>query len=520
MKSSRIDSVILVLALLFVLSLLTVCTKSLGAVELKPQYGGTLRIGETFEGISVGYPPKILMMTGYREAAPAIETLFRVDKTGKVVPWLATGSTDDVAAKTITLTLRRGIKFHDGTDFNAEAVKWNLDQCMAAKTAGTGKFKSVDVIDNDTVRIYLTQWDSTTTTHLAQAVGMMISPTAYKKNGEQWCANHPVGTGPFEFVSWEKDVRMVHKKFGGYWQKGKPYLDRIEFSPISDSLTRLISLKKGELDLMMTQSAKDIAPLEKEGYVVSRQLQGSGTYGIIPDSSNPKSPWADVRVRQAAQHAIDTEAIVKTIFYGEAEAANQWIYKGHWGHNPNVTGYPYNPTKAKQLLAEAGYPNGFKTKLLYRTTPEYDQLTAAIQAYLKVVGIDIELDPGQTARYNQIAYSGGRWEGLIWNTVSSNPDVTAALVDRYAGDGRNYSLMLVPDDYAKAIQNAVAASDFEAKQRWTKEAMKLMIDKYCLQILLYCRKDLAVSPRSLHNHGYCATPNTASWSPEEAWLER
>ena len=93
----------------------------------------------------------------------------------------------------------------------------------------------------------------------------------------------------------------------------------------------------------------------------------------VPDSANPKSPFADLRVRQAAQYAIDTEAIAKTIFYGEVEPANQWIYKGHWGYNPSVVGYPYNPAKAKQLLAEAGYPNGFKTKLLYRTSPESDQ---------------------------------------------------------------------------------------------------------------------------------------------------
>ena len=105
----------------------------------------------------------------------------------------------------------------------------------------------------------------------------------------------------------------------------------------------------------------------------------------------------------------------KTILYGEAESANQWIYKGHWGYNPAVVGYPYNPEKAKKLLAEAGYPNGFKTKLLYRTSPENDQIYTAVQGYLKAVGIDVELDPSQSGRYDQIALRGGKWEGLIQN---------------------------------------------------------------------------------------------------------
>ena len=518
----RLRKGICIVGMVFILVtlLLMASATPLFAAELKPRYGGTLRVADQYDGISIGYPPKSSPVYSQRQVAPALEPLFRTDKTGKPIPWLATGEMSNVAAKTITLPLRKGVKFHDGTDFNAEAVKWNLEQYMAAKSGGTEKFKSIDIIDDYTVRINLNEWDNTITSNLAYTIGAIISPTAYKKNGEEWCAKNPVGTGPFQFVSWVKDTRTIYKKFDNYWQKGKPYLDRIEWTPIGDQLTRQLSLRKGELDLALTIAAKDLAGLEKDGYVVTRRTGGGGTLGVVHDSANPKSPFADVRVRQAAQYAIDTEAIVKAIFFGEAEPANQFIYKGHWGYNPSVVGYPYNPAKAKQLLAEAGYPNGFKTKILYITGPQDDQMYTAVQGFLKAIGIDAELDPAQQARWNQMALGGSQWEGLILGGTGGNPDVAGILASRYVGGGKYYSQMLLPDDYAKAIRNAIAAPDFETKQKWVQEVMKLIVDKYCLRTVFCSRKDFAISQPYLHNHGFYETPNTAWWVPEDAWLER
>ena len=330
----------------------------------------------------------------------------------------------------------------------------------------------------------------------------------------------PGGNGPFEFVSWEKDVRTTYKKFPGYWQKGKPYVDRVEWTPISDTLTRQLSFRRGEQDLMLSVPQKDVAAIEKDGYTIARQRVGSGAVSLIPDSANPKSPWADLRVRQAAQYAIDGAALVKSVYYGEGEVTNQWIYKSSWAYNPSVVGYPYNPAKARQLLAAAGYPNGFKTKLLYRTNPQDDQLFTAVQGFLQAVGIQAELDPAQTARYNQISSQGANWEGLVVDALKPNPDVTAALAQQYIGGGKTFVSMAVPGDYLNAIQKAITAPDFKAKQKWTREALKLMADKHCLQIMLLCRIESAASQKYLHNHGFNGTPNTAWWTPEEAWLEK
>ncbi len=282
--------VILGAYLLTVLLLTGASVTPLSAAEPKPRYGGMMRMSDVLDGTSIGYPPKIVRLFANRQVAPAIETLLRTDKTGKPVPWLATAVKENAAAKTITLTLRKGVKFHDNTDFNAEAVKWNLEQHMAVKGPGTEKFQSIDVVNEYTIRINLSQWDSTVTNNLSQTLGMIISPAAVKKNGIDWAASHPTGTGPFLFVSWEKDTRTVYKKFPGYWQKGKPYLDEIVWTPIADSLIRVLSLRKGELDLILSVSPKDIASLEKEGFAVKRQFIGSGATSLVPDSANPKSP--------------------------------------------------------------------------------------------------------------------------------------------------------------------------------------------------------------------------------------
>jgi peptide/nickel transport system substrate-binding protein len=508
----------------FCLVFLLLAFQQISAAELgksqqsAPRYGGTLKIAERFDGASIGYPPKMPNSYSQRQAVPALETLFRSDQTGKTMPWLATGSKEDGKAKTITLTLRKDVKFHDGTDFNAEAVKWNLDLSKSVNAPGTEKFKSVDALDNYTVRINLTEWDSTVLSGFTQRLGMMISPTAYKKNGEEWCASHPVGTGPFEFVSWEKDTRTVYKKFDGYWQKGKPYVDRIEYNAINDSLTRLLALKKGELDVLLSPDAKDIGDLKNAGYPVNNPRVGSGAMSLIPESANPKSPFADLRVRQAVQHAIDTEGIVKAIYLGEAEPANQWIYKNHWAYNPSVVGYPYNPVRAKKLLADAGYSDGFKTKITYRVNPQSDRVFGAVQGYLKAVGIDVVLEPVQQGSYNQITQGGRKWEGLIEDMFSSYVDVVVPMSQLYSG-GKYFSQMLTPPDYLKAIQNAVSASDFKTKQRSIQQAMKLMTDKYCLQIILLCQSMAAVSQTYVHKHGFYETP-AITWTPEDVWLER
>ena len=240
---------------------------------------------------------------------------------------------------------------------------------------------------------------------------------------------------------------------------------------------------------------------------------------LVLDSASSDSPFSKLKVRQAAQHAIDQQAIIKAILYGQGTPTNQYINKGHWGYNDSVTGYSYDPAKAKQLLAEAGYPNGFKTKLTFRITGADDMWTVA-QGMLKAVGIDAALDAVQSGRYDQFAVQGGKWEGMIRSFQSRNVDVAAPLAQMYAGKGTYFKYMLYPEDYVKAIDNAISATDFSIKQKSIQEAMKLMADKYCLMTILYAPYGLAVSQTYVHDHSFATTADSFAWTPESVWLDK
>jgi peptide/nickel transport system substrate-binding protein len=496
-----------------------VSVQTIIAAQPKPRYGGTLTLSDMVEEQNIGYPPRMTNPPQQRQGAPALETLFRMDNTGKLTPWLATAIKEDPKAMTITLTLQKGVKFHDGTDFNAEAVKWNLEQSTTERSLGTEKIKSVEAIDSSTVRINLTSWDSTFTSSLSVNTGLMISPAAFKKNGADWCSNNPVGTGPFQIVSRQQGSRTSFKKFDGYWQKGKPYLDGIEFTYVQDPLTREMSLKKKEIDFIDTTYAGNLKAMEKEGFVVKRRLQPAGSRGFVFDSANPQSPFADVKVRQAVCYAIDTNAINNTIYYGEHKPAFQMAANGTWAYNPSIVGYPYNPAKAKKLLADAGYAKGFKTKFFYWSSPETDQMLASMQNYLKAVGIDAELEPLNVGRWLQLV-RGGKWEGMLMG-VGSGVDVLAMLNGMYTGASSGKLVqMLAPPDYLKAIKSGIEAKDFKSKQKYTQEAMKLMTDKYCLYLFLFIASEFSAQQPYVYDHGFLGSVNTGLWTPENAWVDK
>jgi peptide/nickel transport system substrate-binding protein len=482
-----------------------------------PKYGGVLKVSDVADPPSIGYPAKMIRGDANRQGGTAIETLFRYDVKGTLTPWLATGFKQDAKNKIITLTLRKGVKFHDDTDFNAEAVKWNLEQFIAAKAASTQNFESMTVVNDNTLQIKLAEWDSTALGNLAGTVGMMASPTACKKNGVDWASSHPVGTGPFQFVSWEKDKKTIFKKFPGYWQEGKPYLDGVEWTNITDPVTREMAFKGRELDVALFLDWSGLKNLESEGYIVNRMGLG-GASTLVPSSTNPNSPWAKLKVRQAAQYAINSPELVKTVLNGEANPTNQWTYKGNPAYNPTVVGYPYNPSKAKQLLKEAGYPNGFKTKIMFRKG-FYEQQIAAAQGYLQAVGIDAELDATMQARWDQTAM-GGAWEGLIFGAGSGEPDVLTLLAVRMSGLANWYKATDFPADYKNAVKVAIAAPDLKTKQKRVWDIQKMMIDKYCIAIMLWSGLQPSTEHLYVKNTGFMKNINSGFWTPEDTWLAK
>jgi ABC-type transport system substrate-binding protein len=352
-----------------------------------PKYGGTLRIVLGASPGTFGYPPHV-----FGESASAsyfcFDTLLREVK-GKIIPWLAESYQVSDDRSSITFNLRKGVKFHDGTDFNAAAAKWNLDEMISKKRAPY--WKSIDVIDDYTIRVNLKTWRNFLVSEFAGSTkSWMVSPTAFKEKGIEWIRTHPVGTGPFKFVSYERDVAMIVERNPDYWIKGKPYVDRIENMYIADPTTKLMLMKSGGADMILAEPGKRAADLEAAGFPVNVQLVVN--YTLIPDTRNEDSPFVDKRVREAMAYAIDREAMAKGLSYGYWKATYQLPARDTMAYDENFKmGRRYDPKKAKKLLADAGYKKGFKTKIISAPAGRNKDLCAAVQAYLGAVGIQCEM---------------------------------------------------------------------------------------------------------------------------------
>lgn len=477
-----------------------------------PRYGGVLIIGGQ-EAISLGYPPAMTGTTDGQQASVCVESLFRFDEKADLIPLLATGWKADAKAKTITLTLRKGVKFHDGTDFNAKACKWNLDKFKESKRPEFRNIESVDVVDDYTVRLDLVRFDNVILSHLATDPGRMISPAAFEKNGQAWAEKNPVGTGPFQFASWQRDVAIKFKRFDGYWD-GKPYLDGIEFRKVTDLVASIMVFKSGGMHVI-SAGAKDTKALEKEGlYNIVVPPEGQVT-AFAPNSKDPKSPFADIRVRQAFSYALDPAAVTDAFGYGYWKVMNQWASPGSSAYNPAVVGYPYNPKRAKELLAAAGYPNGFKTTLhFYNLSAGYIDEMTVFQRQLKDVGIEAVLDPLQRPKYSEMASQGKGWAGVVRTQGASKPD-TLAFLAQIAG-GTEFSEINRPQEFVDLYARATSAPDFATKKKLGQELMAMAADKHCLVTYLFLQPTPFTKSKKLHDDMYGVLPNR--YISPKAWL--
>jgi len=479
-----------------------------------PQYGGVLKVIESLLSMrSFGYPPQMGPIDWFC-AMPAVEGLTAYPEKGTTPgPLLATSWKYSPDYKSLTLTLRKGVKFHDGTDFNAQAVKYNL---TANKTSRVelASVISIDVIDDYTVRLNLSRYSNLLLKHLGSIPGFMVSPTAVERNGKEWATTNPVGTGPFKFVSYQRQASLKYEKFSGYWDKGKPYLDGVEFVFIADPTVARMSFEKGEAHIVLP-AIRDARDLVSKGY----QLINSPTAGfqLGGDSVNPDSVYANRKVREAIEYAIDKEAITKALGYGFWEPAHQYCYPTFVGHNPNIKGRPYNPTKAKQLLSEAGHASGFKTKIIVRTGPESDAWVV-VQRYLRDVGIDAELDVADPGRHLAATYQGWKNCLLFLPITPSDPnyDVYQQVL---ASTRKMYVSIQRPPGWDDLLGRALAATD-PASVRSAAQDLTKMVHDEAMVIPLWWELKPAISQKSVHDNDILKFNSRFRWTPANTWLSR
>lgn len=521
--------IVIVMIVMLFSSILMACSSSNTVTSTdKPTTGATTTSSSVVNGgtlkiiinspTTIGYPMQFNPLMDYACSAPAIESLAHYDVNENMIPWLATGWKVDTTTKTVTLTLRQGVKFQDGTEFNAEAAKWNLEQFSKEKRAETASVASVDVIDNYTVKVTLTSWDNTFISQLG-TIGI-ISPTAFKAHDVNWAIANPVGTGPFQFVSWTRDVSIIYKKFDGYWQKGKPYLDGILFNLITDQTVALASFTAGEGDVLATGNPQDFNDLKQSGKynVVALASGGSQLGGVAGDSGHPDSPYAKLEVRQAISYAINNEELVNGIFPGQAIPTNQWAVPTNWGYNSNVVGFPYDPEKAKQLLNQAGYPDGFSTTL-YGTSwgGTYTLEMTAIQSYLGKIGIKVNVDT--SGAFSKMVTGG--WDNCMITMIPKlGSDVLIQMRQTIGSPGQVFGKSLLhPAEIDQLLSQAAAATDTATKTSLVQQIQQVAFQQYAVFTPYRVSASVCAKATYVHDDGLYMTEST-QWSPENAWIAK
>ncbi|OGO24726.1 MAG: hypothetical protein A2144_11025 [Chloroflexi bacterium RBG_16_50_9] len=444
---------------------------------VQPQYGGTLVWVRNTGIVAIGAPQDIPTQTHtFPLTSPVLETLVLTDNKEDIVPWLADSVTTSPDGKTITFKLKTGIKFHDGTNFNAAAVKYNLEAVKNAKASGTAVLENVisyDVVDDYTIRVNLKTYDARFLLALAQSgIGVMASPTALAKptTPENAGKDHLVGTGPFKFDSWAKDQFVKMVKNPDYWQKGRPYLDAIEIRNNPNVTTSIMSLKAKEVNMVENIDPADYVQLGKEGYAVGIPTTLAFVFSFITDSANPNSPFAKQQVREALEYAIDKKSMTEGLGKGTQNPAYQLAApKDAW----YIQGFPertYNVAKAKQLLTEAGYPTGFKTVPHSDVRRRADELVA-IQSYFKEIGIETTLDVADVARATTFVQSTGGWDGILvpgfpnWSSFTS-------WTNRYLNPTLTYPSAKMPPGWTDGWNKVIAEPDFSKRVTMMKDLLK------------------------------------------------
>lgn len=365
---------------------------------------------------------------------------------GSIKPWLAKEWSVSEDGKSYTFKLREDVKFHDGTPFNAEAVKFNLDRVIDPATKAANSlalirpYSSSEVIDEYTIKVNLEQPSQAFLGNLSQALLGIVSPTAAKKYGDQLGKN-PVGTGPYTFVKWDENADIVVAKNKDYnWapatveNEGAPHIDTITFKIVPEEATRIGSVQSKQVLAAETVPPQNIAALKNDS---SQQLLQANTVGLPYTLffNLRKAPWDDVKVRQAVQSAVDVESIVKTLYLGNYERAWSALSPGILGYDASLEG-SINPdiNKANQLLDEQGWvkgADGIREKDGKKLTLHYvdgspnrekrNDIAAIIQQQLKQVGIAVEVEI--TKDVATVVYQ--NWDYDLYGNSQVNSDPNA-----------------------------------------------------------------------------------------------
>ena len=425
--------------------------------------------------------------------------------------------------KTYTFTLTTGVKFHDGTDFNAAAVKFNFDRIMDPATKSTsavaiiGPYTGTDVVDATTAKVNFSDAFAPFLDSASQAYLGMVSPAAVQKYGENYNLN-PVGTGPFKFVELvpqdhitlerNPDYNWAPKVYG---HNGPAYLDKIVFKTITETNTRVATLKTGETNLVQAVPAQQLPEIQsdKNFKIVQKSVPGAPAYVAL---NVKKAPTDDPAVRQAINYAVDQSQIVEALYKGTGTPAHNVLAPGTLSYDKSAEIYSYDQKKANDILDQAGWTGGGNGKIRSKNGQNLEVTDAVIsgladgnvaqliQGMLLAVGIDLKINAMARAAWYD-ANNGGANNMTHLYYVSSDPDVLRNLYwSKMIGKPFNWSQYGNPDVDQLLEQGLVTTDPQQRVKIYQQAQMKLMQDAAALP--LYNQIGLSALAASVYGYSY------------------
>ena len=417
-------------------------------------------------------------------------------KTGTtdVAPGIAESWTSSPDGLTYTFKLKSGVKFSDGTPLDAKAVIWNVDRLLnkanpqyiynTGPVEGYIDFTYGDVasykaVDDTTVEFTFKKPSAPFLNSLAMVWNGLVSPGAAEKYGKD-LRSHPVGSGPFVLREWRQRDQIILDANPNYWG-GNPKVDHIIFKELPDPQAAVLALKRGDVQILADLSTQSVPALKNDPNVTVLTQPGLAVSGVALPVDTP--PFNDKRVRQALNYAVDKAAINKALFADLAVPMTSPLPQAQWGFDKSLQGYPYDPAKAKQLLADAGVKPGTALELATYNSPRgYNpagpNLAIAVQGFLNKVGLTVSVKQSEVGAYFTQARS-GKYTGMMmegWSGDNSDPD-------NFLGELWSYKNFPTADwarynnpDYEALLAKALAEPDPAKRTPLYAQAQKLVVD--------------------------------------------
>lgn len=411
-------------------------------------------------------------------------TLVKTTEDMEIAPALAEDWEQDDPV-TWVFNIREGVMFHNGEELKASDVKFTLDRMKEAAIVShiVAAIESVET-DGDYKVIIKTEYPfAPLLAHLAHTASSIVNEKAVTELGDNYGQN-PVGTGPFKFVQWDAGDKIVLERFDDYWE-GPAKIKTITFRNIPEGTNRAIGLETGEFDI-----AYDLEVIDKERVEGNEDLQ----YVEEPSLSMTyigfnceKKPLDSKLVRRAICHAIDADVLISTVLEGSGERAKAPVSEKVFGVNTELEPYEYNPEKAKELLKEAGYEDGFSTIIWTNENPERVQVAQIVQAQLKEVGIDLKIDVLEWGGYLDRTAAGEHDMFILgWVTVTADSDygLYPLFHSSQHGDPGNRSFY-THERVDELLAKGRTSIDFDERLEAYKEAQEIIADEAPVLILYY-----------------------------------